>query len=231
MKLDIYRIDTSLVGKIFRLGRKPDLLTPITAGILRGNVFQAIRDYFSGDNFYILSSEDEIERFIFPLKRYKSKNVYYIRHPHKDRELIESAKFFEYVTREQLAEIISYIRSYIDVSYIKIERKSGIEFSAFTNFPIEDIPIEGKVKINFSSKDILEIKCSNRLKPSERKRNFVWIDEFPGIKELVDSFNGGEASRYIERNQNYDLNIKVADKLGIGSKWINGYKLKIEFKG
>ncbi|MEJ6949403.1 hypothetical protein [Natronospora cellulosivora (SeqCode)] len=231
MKLDIYRIDTSLAGKAFRIVRKPDLPTLATTGMLGDNLFQAIRDYFSGDNFYILSREEEIKRFEFPLKRHKSKKIYYIRHPHKDRELIESAKFFEYVTREQLAEIISYIRSYIDVSYIRIERKSGIEFNTFINSPIDDIPVEGKVEINFSSKDILEIKCPNKLKPSERKRNFVWIDEFPGIKELVDCFNGGEASRYIERSQDYGLTIKIADRLGIGSKWIKGYKLKIDFQG
>ncbi|MCG4470886.1 hypothetical protein L0P50_18670, partial [Lawsonibacter sp. DFI.6.74] len=81
------------------------------------------------------------------------KEQYYIRHPKasKDRVLIEAEKFHEYIYREQLSEIISYLRSEFRLKYLKIEIKQGNDFSSYINLPIEEIPVEGETNIKLGS--------------------------------------------------------------------------------
>ena len=130
-----------------------------------------------------------------------------------------------------MSDIIGYIRNNIEVNYIKIERVKNINFEAIANFKYEGIPIEAKSEIKKVNKDILLIDCKDRLLPSEKKRDFYWINEFPGLIEMIDSFSGGEAKRVIENNMNFGLTNKIADLIGVSASFITGYKILIEFKG
>ena len=62
MKLQVYRIDTSIAGKLANKFRGPDLPVPRQACILAGlglpkKFYKAFRDYFTDENFYILNKK------------------------------------------------------------------------------------------------------------------------------------------------------------------------------
>ncbi|WP_172251693.1 hypothetical protein [Saccharibacillus deserti] len=103
MTLKVYRIDTSVVGKVFNILRKTDL--PVAHGIspqfkLGNSVLNAIIDYKKFENHYIIKDKDELDRFENALgNSWIPKEQYYIRHPKikKDRLLIEANKFHEYI--------------------------------------------------------------------------------------------------------------------------------------
>ena len=116
MSLKIYRIDTSIVGKGFRRLRKSDLPTHMAAGFIGQNLIRGISDYLTGDNYYLLDAKTELDRFINPLgNSWIEKTQYYVRHPKtvKDRELIEAQYFQEYILREQISDIVSFLRANI----------------------------------------------------------------------------------------------------------------------
>lgn len=231
MNLSVYRIDTGIVGKVFGLFRKTDLPVQATAKI-GGSVLLSVNDLVNFENHYVINSDDELGRFENPLgNSWVQKNQYYIRHPKKARErwLIEAEKFHEFIYREQLSDIISFLRANIPLKHLLVSSQDGIDFSAFANVPIEDLQVEGKAQIKLSSKKELIIDCPEGLKISEKRKEFIWINDFQELMSVVDGFVGGEFSHTIEINNSFNMTVKEAKLFGVGESWLKSSKLKISF--
>ena len=110
MTLKVYRIDRSFFGKLNNRFKKPDLPLAVMATV--GNLFKNISD-FRTENFFVLSENEEVERFTEAYGDEWIDDYYYIRHPKKIRTdiLIPATQFHKYIIREQLSDIISYIRA------------------------------------------------------------------------------------------------------------------------
>ena len=142
MSLKIYRIDTSLFGKGFRKIRESEVPASVVAGVCGINWIRGVGDFLAGDNYYLLDNKDELNRFINPLgNSWIEKTQYYVRHPKtvKDRELIEAQYFQEYILREQISDIVSFLRANIQIKelYIKSLNQTSLNFGV--NVPIEQM--------------------------------------------------------------------------------------------
>src|SRR5690606_29501635 len=127
-----YRIDTGLVGKVFGIIRETDLPSMIGSSAFSTNSIKlSLVDLIAFDNHYVINSKDELNRFENPLgNSWIQKNQYYIRHPKKARErcLIEAEKFHEYIYREQISDIVSFLRANLTLKHLTISSEEGIDF-------------------------------------------------------------------------------------------------------
>jgi len=220
LSLKLYRIDRSLFGKINNHFKKPDLPAPLTGASIGGLLMKNLKDY-SRENSYVLSQDDEISRFLEVFGNDWIENLYYVRHPKKARTdyLIPADKFHQFIIREQLADMISYIRANVRVKEleIKISRDNSGEFGL--NGVIEGIPLEGETTIRFINNYSIIIKCPRPLRASEKKTTYIWINEFPHLTAIIDDVDSG----IFEINETYDLSfglsIDVAEIIGVNAAW------------
>ena len=231
MALKVYRIDKSIVGAIFNIFRKTDI--PLTAGIIGGNLLRAGNDLVNFDNHYVIKNDDELSRFSNPLgNSWIQGEQYYIRHPKQVRErwLIEAQCFHDFIYREQISEIISYLRSNFSLKHLEIlsENENSLEFSA--KVPIEELQIEGEATISLINKRELIIDCPRGLKVSEKRSSYIWIDDFQELKAVVDDFNGGEFSHVIEVNNSFGMGLKECNTIGVKAGLATRNKFSIKFK-
>lgn len=235
MALKVYRIDTSFIGKIFGIFRETDI--PLQSAIgpkTFGNVSKAIDDYVKYDNHYVIKNEDELGRFKNPLGNgWIEKEQYYIRHPKevKTRCLIEAEKFHEFIYREQIAEIVSFLRSNFMVKHLTISVEDGLDFNAFTRVPIEGMQFEGNVSIKKSNSKELVIDCPQGLRLSEKRTDYIWINDFQDLIAVADNFSGGEFKHVIKIDNAFGLGIEEAKTIGVGLSWLQKSKFEIRFRG
>jgi hypothetical protein len=171
MKLKVYRIDRSFIGRIGHFFKKPDLpVAPIPGSGLFGKVGQVVKE-ITTSHFYILSEPSEISRFRNPHDEELVDNVYYIRHPKKARTnwLIPANRFHAHIIGEQISEIVSFIRSNANVKYLRVSitDKAGAKFGA--KAVIEDVKVEGKAEVELSENHEVIIHCQEPLKASEKR--------------------------------------------------------------
>lgn len=213
MALKIYRIDRSLFGKLNNRLKKPDL--PVAASLF-GNPFRNYKDY-SRENSYVLNEQNEIDRFTEAFGNDWIENVYYIRHPKKSRtdHLIPSDKFHKYILREQIGDIISYIRANLRVKELDLNIKTNKAGSIGLSGIVDGIVLEGSTELSMANEYTAKIKCTTPLKASEKKTDYLWINEFPHIIELVDNACDGLFSVNESYDLSFGLDVKAAKEIGV----------------
>lgn len=231
MTLKVYRIDNSLVGKGFRKLRKPDLPVMSFSSPF-DNVFRGIGDYLTGENYYLIG-EDELSRFINPLKNsWIEKTQYYVRHPKvsKDKELIETQYFQEYILREQISDIVSFLRANIQIKELYIKSLSQTSFNFGCVVPIEQMQVEGNVKIDKYNQYELKITSESRLKISEKRTDYTWINDFLTLKNAIDNFEGGIFEEKLIIDNSFGFSLKEAKRIGMNSTLMGRKEFIIKFE-
>lgn len=214
MSLKIYRIDTSFFGKMNNRMKKPDLPVAITASLF-GGMIKNYKDY-KRDNSFVLSNKDEIDRFTEAFGNDWVEDQYYIRHPKSTRTnyLIPASQFHKYIMREQISDIISYVRANLRVKELDLNVKTSKAGSIGLKGIIDNIPMEGSTKLNMADEYTVKIKCLSPLKASEKKTEYLWIDEFPHIIELVDNASNGLFGLNESFDLSFGLDISAAKSIG-----------------
>jgi hypothetical protein len=219
MELKVYRIDRSLFGRVGHFFKKPDLPVDSAMGLL-GNPFKVYREVTTS-NCYILSDPDEIRRFRNPLNEELQEDVYYIRHPKKALTdcLIPAKRFHAYVLREQIADIVSYIRANANVKRLRVSISDGANAKLGVKGIIDDMKVEGDAKVSFTANHEVIIECNKPLKASEKRREYIWMEDFSSTRDVIDEVSDGT----VEIRERYDfsmgLNAKVADMIGVDAKF------------
>jgi hypothetical protein len=230
MELQVYRIDRSLVGRVGHFFKKPDL--PVM-GIASTGLFDRVRKTLNDvttDNCYILSEEAEINRFRNPLNEEWMENVYYIRHPKKPRTdcLIRASRYHSHIIGEQISEIVAYIRANANVKYLRVSITDEAGAKLRAKGLIEDLKVEGKVDLSVSKQHEVIITCHTPLKASEKRRDFVWMDDFDTTRTAIDDMSDSR----IEIRQRSDftggLSVKVAELAEVSAKFLRCYDYHIE---
>ena len=237
MSLEVYRIDNSLFGKWFRRIRKSDLPTHriIGGAAMVGslNCIRVMGDFFIGNNYYLLDKKHELNRFINPLgNSWIEKNQYYIRHPKavKDRELIESQYFQEYILREQISDIVSFLRANIQIKELYIKSLNQTSFNFGVNVPIEQMTVEGNVNIDKFTEYELKITSKSKLKISEKRTNYTWINDFSTLKTAIDNFDGGKFEERLIIDNSFGFSLKEANRIGMNTNLMGRKEFIINFE-
>ena len=237
MSLEVYRIDNSLFGKWFRRIRKSDLPTHriIGGAAMVGslNCIRVMGDFFIGNNYYLLDKKHELNRFINPLgNSWIEKTQYYIRHPKavKDRELIESQYFQEYILREQISDIVSFLRANIQIKELYIKSLNQTSFNFGVNVPIEQMTVEGNVNIDKFTEYELKITSKSKLKISEKRTNYTWINDFSTLKTAIDNFDGGKFEERLIIDNSFVFSLKEANRIGMNTNLMGRKEFIINFE-
>lgn len=231
MKLLVYRIDSSFFGKLNNTFKKPDLPLMASAGLAIGNPFKNTADFFR-ENFYVLIKKSEIERFKEAFGNSFLKNIYYIRHPKDVRTniLIPSTRFHDYIIREQLSDIISYIRANLKVKKLKIQLLTKRNAELGMNTVIRDIPVEGNASVSLSSNTTIIINCATPLKPSEKRTQYIWIEEFQHLKAMIDDAENGKFTIKEDFDLSFGANVRASKVLGFNMDFAGNRTFKIDIE-
>ncbi|MCI2965477.1 hypothetical protein MO387_20745 [Shewanella sp. N2AIL] len=210
--LKVYRIDRSIFGKINNKFKKPDL--PLATASI-GNPFKNYKD-FKREGFYVLSDKTEIDRFVEAFGGSWQDDQYYIRHPKETRTnvLVPASKFHKYIIREMIGDIIYYLRAHLNVKELDLSIKSIKTGSLSVKGVVEGLLLDGKTTLDLSSDYTVKIKCSAPLKPSEKKTEYIWINEFPHLISLVDEAKNGIFSISESFDLSFGFDLKMAETIG-----------------
>ncbi len=233
MSLKVYRIDTSIVGKFFRILRKSDLPTPSVEGVIGQNLIMGISDYLNGDKYYLLDSKTELDRFVNALgNSWIEKTQYYVRHPKavKDRELIEAQYFQEYILREQISDIVYFLRANIQIKDLYIKSLSQTSFNFGDKVSMEHMTVEGNVNIDKFTEYELKINSKSRLKISEKRTDYTWINNFSTLKTAIDNFEGGKFEEKLIIDNSFGFSLKEANRTGMNTNLMGRKEFIIKFE-
>lgn len=219
MSLKIYRIDQSFFGKLNHKYKKPDLPATLYAGLF-GGLFESARKNYSDykrDNSYVLCEKDEIDRFVEAFGNDWIEDLYYVRHPKKTRTnyLIPAEQFHKYIVREQIGDIISYLRANLRVRELDLSIKNSKSGSLGLSGVMDGVSLEGSTDVCLGNEYTVKIKCNAPLKASEKKTEYLWIDEFPHVIELVDNAQNGLFSLSEEFDLSFGLDVEAAKSIGM----------------
>jgi hypothetical protein len=216
MTLKIYRIDRSFFGKMNNKFKAPDL--PVMAASIIGNPFKNLAD-FNRENSYVLSKDDEIARFNEAFGNDWVDDRYYIRHPKKSKTdvLIPSERFYQYIVREQIGDIISYIRANVRVKKLEISLLRGANVGVGLKGIVEGIELEGAAKASCNSEYSVIIDCDRPLKASEKKLQYIWIDEFQHLQAMIDETSESRFEIKEQFDLSFGLSVKAAKAVGLNA--------------
>lgn len=231
MSLRIYRIDRSLFGKLNNYFKPPQLPVASLASI--GNPKKNLSDLFR-KNCYVLSKNDEIQRFSEAYNNEWVDDVYYIRHPKKIKTniLIPALSFHKYIIREQIADIISYVRANLNIKEMEINISNNNIGKIKLEGVIDEIPLAGNAKFESNNSYTVTIKCPRPLKASEKETNYTWIDDFKQLKASIDEVYSGTFEIRETFDLSFGLSIKEANVIEASAEWNTNhsfyFKLKID---
>ncbi|MDI1291462.1 MAG: hypothetical protein PSV18_01805 [Methylobacter sp.] len=227
MSLKFYRIDQSIFGKFGHIFKKPDLPpTQLFSPIKAISPIRCFNDVVT-DNFFILVDKDEISRFRDPRGFALEEDTYYVRHPKKIKTdcLIPATEFHRYVVQEQIADLVSFVRANTSVRKLHVSIGSKKEAEAQVSGILEGIKLEGKALLKKVNYHEVLIDCIEPLKPSERKREYVWLDDFQSTVTIIDNISGAASVTVKEHaDLSFGLSLKVADQVGISGDWLSSFE-------
>jgi len=230
LTLKVYRIDKGIFGKIVNTLKKADLPTAKAATApSMGNFLKNVSDY-RRDESYVLSKDDEINRFTEAYGDEFIDDKYYVRHPKKIKTdyLIPADKFHQYIIREQISDMIDYMRSNLRIKELEINILRQDKGKVGLKGILEGLSLSGETTLDIKTGYTAKIKCTRPLKASEKKQTYTWIDEFPHLISIVDDAVDGEFSLNEKFDFSFGLSAKVADAYGMNLDWNTSHAF--EFK-
>lgn len=168
------------------------------------------------DNFFILHDEEEVATFRHYQNDRLVENVYYIRHPKIARTniLIPAFAYHRHIIREQVSEIVSYIRSVAPVKRLRVSITDEAGVSVSAQAVLEKLPVEGTASVTFASEHEVIIDCKAPLQEAEKRSEYIWLPHFESLQTAVAGVRNGT----VTVRESYDfkaaLSAKVSDKIG-----------------
>lgn len=161
MMVRVYRIDRGVLGKVVNFLKTPPL--PVAAAFSPVNIRDNL-GYLFRKNFFVLSREEEISRFRDPLGRDLVDGVYHIRHPKKAMTdcLLPANEFHRFIIREQIADIISYVRAKVNVRNLSVTIARAGGGSINVGAIVEGLPLEGEVSLQLGDSQVARSKLYGR---------------------------------------------------------------------
>lgn len=219
MTLQVYRIDNSLFGKIANIIKPPSLPLVHSAIPFFGDPIKNFKDTFRS-NFYVLSKRNEIDRFKEAFNSSWVSDKYYIRHPKKIKTdiLIPAEKFPQYIIREQISDIVSYIRS-----NVRSVRKIVVTVSNANNAKIaiknilSNIYLSGDARLDSTDEYTIIINCNSPLKASETETKYTWLEDFSTLISVVDSFSDSYFVIHERHDTSFGLDVELAKSIGVNT--------------
>ena len=81
-----------------------------------------------------------------------------------------------------------------------------------------NIDVGANASLNLRSYNKIEIICTDRIKPSEQLKNFVWIDDFKVLKTAIDNYNGEKIEIHQVIESSWHISANLAAHIGLAAK-------------
>ena len=182
----------------------------------------------AGDAVSVLSPRDA-GSFIDGTGARIRKGVIYARHPKDARShvVVPAATFHLHVIKEQIAEILRYLRSELHMSSVRITVKSEKTGKVLVGSTLKGVPIMARLGMKGDQSITLE-QQSRQPKRVRSNEPYVWIDEFPQIKAAAQSARHGAFIATQSWDMSFGLSVQTAKLASISSDWISSFQFIVE---
>lgn len=174
------------------------LAIPIFGGAIAGAMI--LKEMLDNDCEEI-STLSELDKYSCVGTEWK-KNCVYVEHPKVSKRLIEASLYKDYILKELMSEIFSYITDSISVKRIVLGLETKNMLKGTASVPIDQLVAEASVKGSLNSNYICKlenIECSNI-----EGREYYWIKYYPDIVAAVQKKAG---KLEIEQSIKMDLEV------------------------
>jgi hypothetical protein len=227
MNLQVYRIDRSILGQVGRWFKAP----PVAAAnfAIGDKILRTIHDT-TNDNFYILHDTNEINYFEHALGEHLLDDVYYVRHPRvaRGKQLIPAKIFYTHIISEQISEIVSYVRSAAPVKRLRVRLADSAGMKINAKAVVENLPVKGGASVSLGAEHEVVIDCSAPLNVSERRSEYVWMNNFESTCVAIDGVRNGT----VKINEKFDLGgrftFEQAKRIGVSGSLDRTSRYEIE---
>ena len=157
------------------------------------------------------------------------KGVIYARHPKaaKSNTVVAAPTFHQHVIKEQIAEIIRYLRSELHMSSVRITVRSEKTGKVLVGSTFKGVPILARLGVKADQSITLEQK-SHKPKRVRSSEPYVWIDDFPELKAAAKSARHGQFVATQLSDLSFGLSLPAAKFANISADWLSSFQFIVE---
>lgn len=235
MELKIYKVKGSAFKeensfKSFPLGKGDSSYS-------LGGMFRGFEDLYLGGNLYLIEKREDLDRFFNPLGSFFPNKKYYLSHPKKERNyLLESRVFHEYILKEQIFEIATFLHIRFNLREFKVKILEGENFFKEEGLGKEVFPFFKEEPVSlFYEEGALRIRWEEDFnKPSlDWEKDFLWPFEFENLMDFVklkgDDIDLKGESLSFKRDNSFGLSKKIGGRIGVKEEVLKEYIFIISF--
>lgn len=169
---------------------------------------KSIKDFV--DTKYITSVE-ELKKYSFAQNTRIDADTTYILHPYCNNLLIEKNNFFEYIIREQINEIITYITSSFSINELTVNVINKKSHLAELTTKLEDV----LCSVGFDRKS--KYLCSVKIGQTKRhgsNMDYIWLKNMPILVNAV-RLKSSHVNIKQEIDNSFGINMPFASAVGL----------------
>ena len=76
----------------------------------------------------------------------------------------------------------------------------------------------------------MTIQCDQPLKVSEKRQNYIWMDEFPHIVAMLDEADEGTFTVSESYDLSFGLGLDLAEQIGVDLEWNDNFTFNFMVK-
>ncbi len=156
--------------------------------------------------------------------------VVYARHPKVGRRdlLIPAKQFHRHVVNEQIADLVTYLRSTVRITSLKIYIRSESGFTVRADGSLKGIPLTSRLMGGKVEETAFEqtFERPARMTSLDAAR-YVWLADFPHIQAAAQNARHGTMRFGQTFDYSFGLDIGVAKAAGIRTDWLSTYTFEI----
>lgn len=153
----------------------------------------------------------------------------YARHPKatKADRLIVAKDLHAFIVREQIAEIVQYMRSRLHLSSLKVSVSSSQSGRFFAGGTLKAVPFSAR--ISGKKEEAYAVEWSSH-RPVRMAHDgpLIWIDDFPEIKAAAEKARHGRMKVSQSADLTFDIEAQAAKVAKIDSGWLSTFEFVVE---
>lgn len=154
----------------------------------------------------------------------------YARHPKPSKQdlLIPAKRLHQVVVNEQIADLVSYLRSTVRVSRLDIYIKSDRGLNVSANGVLKAVPFRSRITGRQRDETAFHQTFDRPGRPLSNTANYVWLDDFPHIQAAAQNARHGSMKVAQAFDFSFGIEADAARLAGIKAEWLSTYTFQID---
>jgi hypothetical protein len=153
----------------------------------------------------------------------------YARHPKPSKRdlLIPAKRFHQHIVNEQIADLVTYLRSTVHVSVLEIRIRSEKGVTVGSNGILKSIPLTARLTGKASDETAFSQSFNRPSRLTAPLADGDWLADFPHIVAAAEKARHGFMRLAQTFDFSFDLEIGTAKVAGIKADWLSTYTFEV----